>query len=72
MRETCGSLPIAAADERLPATYARLHADLQRQGESLATMDLLIAGTAINEDAALLTGNERHFDRVPGLKVLSY
>lgn len=60
------------ADERLPATYAELHAALHRQGEALPTMDLLIAGTALIERAALLTENERHFKRVPGLRVLTY
>ena len=35
-------------------------------------MDLLIASAALNEGAGLLTANERHFARVPGLLVLSY
>jgi predicted nucleic acid-binding protein len=38
----------------------------------LATMDLLIAFTALNNQAALLTSNERHFSRIPGLRVLTY
>lgn len=70
--DTCGGLPVVVADLRLPETYARLHAALQRQGEPLPTMDLLIASTAVNDGAALLTANERHFSRVPGLTVLSY
>jgi tRNA(fMet)-specific endonuclease VapC len=72
VRQVIGSLPVALPDERLSGTYARLHADLTRQGQSLATMDLLIASTALNEDAPLLTANGRHFTRVPNLQVLTY
>ena len=72
VQETCGGLPIVPADERLPGTYARLHAGLSRQGHALATMDLLIAGVALNEGAALVTANEVHFGRIPGLRVVAY
>ena len=72
VRETCGTLPVIGADQHLPATYARVHASLARQGEPLPTMDLLIAATALNEGAGLLTANDRHFARVPGLRVVTY
>ena len=41
-------------------------------GEPLATMDLLIAATALAREASLLTANEAHFARVSGLRVLGY
>jgi len=72
IRDTCGDLPVVSPDERLPDTYARIHGGLARRGESLATLDLLIAATALTRDAALLTANEAHFSRVPGLRVLGY
>lgn len=72
VRETCGGLPVAPPDERLADAYARVHGGLARRGEALATMDLLIAATALTHDAALLTANDAHFARVPGLRVLSY
>lgn len=36
---------------------------------SAMTSDLLIACTALTRDDAIITGNRRHFDRVPGLTV---
>ncbi len=32
-------------------------------------MDLLIASIALRHDLPLITGNTRHFSRVPGLRV---
>jgi predicted nucleic acid-binding protein len=65
-------LGVVYPDERFPSAYGRLLAELQRRGESISTMDLLIATSAIVEDAAILTRNAREFERVPGLHVLSY
>jgi tRNA(fMet)-specific endonuclease VapC len=72
IRETCAGLPVVMPDEHLADTYARIHGALTRRGEPLATMDLLIAGTAVTHGAALLTANEGHFARVSGLRVLGY
>jgi tRNA(fMet)-specific endonuclease VapC len=72
IRDICGDLPVVLPDARLPDAYARIHGGLARRGESLASMDLLIATTALTRDAPLLTANEAHFARVPGLRVLGY
>jgi predicted nucleic acid-binding protein len=44
---------------------ARLHA----KGSALPTSDLLIASTALSRGDEIVTGNARHFRRVPGLAV---
>jgi predicted nucleic acid-binding protein len=44
----------------------------RQDDHDLATMDLLIAATAVTSEASLLTANEAHFARVPGLRVLGY
>ncbi len=49
--------------------FADLKVCLQRQGERLEDFDLLIAATALAEGRTLVTGNRRHFDRVPGLRI---
>ena len=72
IRDTCADLPVVVPDERLADTYARIHGGLARSGDALATMDLLIAATALTREASLLTANEAHFARVPGLRVLGY
>lgn len=40
------------------------------KGNVLPFHDLLIAAAAIEQGYAVLTHNLRHFERVPGLKVL--
>ena len=67
-----GFLGIVYPDERFAAVYARLLAGLQRGGETIATMDLMIAAAAVVDEALLVTRNRRHFDRVPGVDVVSY
>ena len=49
--------------------YAKLRADLERQGCKLDSMDLFIAASALAEDLTLVTHNTKHFSRVPGLKL---
>ena len=48
-------------------TYAQLRADLERRGERLDNMDLFIASTALEHQLVLVTGNGRHFARIPDL-----
>ena len=58
-------LPFDAAAARL---YGTLRADLERMGTPLAEADLRIAAIALAENLTLVTGNMRHFQRVPGLR----
>ena len=66
------SLEIVMPDDRLSATYGRLLATLQRSGARISTMDLLIASTAVEAGAPLLTRNRKDFERVPGLEIVAY
>ena len=65
-------LGIVYPDDRFASVYARLLVGLQRGGTAIATMDLMIATAAIVDEAALVTRNRKHFERVPGLDVVSY
>ena len=42
----------------------------QRGGETIATMDLMIATAAVVDEASLVTRDRKHFDRVPGVDVV--
>ena len=68
----CSALRIVPADERFPLQYGSLLGEMRRRGESIATMDLLIAAAARVENAPLVTRNVRHFERVPELSVIAY
>ncbi len=50
-------------------TYARIRLDLERAGTPLAEPDLRIASIALSRGFTLVTGNVRHFERVPELVV---
>ena len=49
--------------------FARLRGQLRRTGQLIADPDLLIAATALERDLTLLTRNQRHFARIPGLRL---
>jgi predicted nucleic acid-binding protein len=42
------------------------------QGKVLPFNDLLIAAAAIEQEYAVLTGNVRHFQMIPGLNVVPF
>ena len=49
--------------------YAKIRASLERAGQTIGGVDLLIAAHAMAEDSVLVTNNAREFLRVPGLAV---
>lgn len=49
--------------------YADIRAKLESAGAPIGNMDLLIAAHARSAGAVLVTNNQKHFLRVPGLKV---
>jgi predicted nucleic acid-binding protein len=49
--------------------FGQIAAELERAGTPLADADLQIAATAICHDLELVTGNVKHFERVPGLRL---
>jgi tRNA(fMet)-specific endonuclease VapC len=64
-----GALTILPFDESAAEVYGPLRAQLESTGESLAEPDLRIASIALSRDLTVVTGNTRHFARVPDLTV---
>jgi predicted nucleic acid-binding protein len=56
-------------DERAATHFASIAVELHRSGIPVGSMDTMIAGHAIAVGAVLVTSNERHFARVPGLSI---
>ncbi len=56
-------------DEAAAEVYGPLRARLEAEGRRLAEPDLRIASIALSRELTLVTGNVRHFSRVPGLEV---
>jgi len=59
-------LPYDVATARI---YGQIQAILEGKGERLADADLQIAATALYHGLELVTGNLKHFQRVPGLVI---
>jgi tRNA(fMet)-specific endonuclease VapC len=64
--------PMLPVTQSVIETFAGLKADLQMAGAPLDDMDLLIAATALSHNLTLVTNNEKHFSRVPGLSVVNW
>ena len=61
--------PVVDVGRAVMDTFASLKVDLEKQGSRLDDFDLLIAATALVLGYRLVTNNERHFRRVPGLDI---
>jgi tRNA(fMet)-specific endonuclease VapC len=47
--------------------YAEVRTALERRGQPIGNMDLMIAAHALAEDSVVITNNAEEFQRVPGL-----
>jgi tRNA(fMet)-specific endonuclease VapC len=46
-----------------------VRATLEKNGQIIGAMDLMIAAHALAEDSVLITNNAKEFQRVPGLAI---
>jgi tRNA(fMet)-specific endonuclease VapC len=61
------SLPILGLDEASVQIFGEAKALLERHGQRLADADLLIGAIAAAQRATVVTGNTRHYGRIPGV-----
>lgn len=59
-------LPYDIATARV---FGRIRAQLEEVGQILPDADLQIAATALYHNLELVTGNLRHFERIPGVRI---
>ena len=62
-------LPVLPFDASAARRYGEVRAELERRGTPLGDADLRIAAIALARGLTVVTGNVRHFQRVPGLPV---
>ena len=55
---------------RVAEKYVEVRVDLEKRGQKLPGLDLLIAATALTRNLVLVTGNKKHFQRIKNLKIL--
>jgi predicted nucleic acid-binding protein len=65
------SVTVLSYDAAVARVYGEIRARLEEGGRPLADADLQIAATALLHDLELVTGNLRHFSRVPRLRMSS-
>lgn len=62
-------LEIMPFDENAIWAYGELRAGLEQQGQSIGSLDTMIAAHALSLNAVLVTNNTREFSRVKGLQL---
>ena len=66
--------PIAVMpyDDTVAESYGRVRAELEGIGTPIGPLDTMIAAHAVSLGLIVVTGNEREFSRVSGLKVQNW
>lgn len=59
-------LPYAA---EAVAAYGGIRAALEKKGQPIGPLDMLIAAQALSSNLILVTNNEKEFQRIPGLHI---
>jgi len=63
------TLPVLELDEAGARIFGEVKALLERQGQRLADADLWIGAIAAARGAAVVTGNGKHYERIPGIVI---
>ena len=67
-----GTVSVIHADDAVMKKFGDLKAVLEKAGNRVDDADIIIAATAICNDATLATGNVKHFSRFEGLKLQNW
>lgn len=62
-------LEIAAFDEKAADEYGKVREQLEKKGQSIGSMDMLIGAHAFSLGLTLVTNNTKEFRRIKSLKV---
>jgi len=68
LAEFLAPLEILPYDDMAALEYGKIRANLERSGNPIGPMDMLIAAHALSIGCTLVTNNEREFSRVLSLK----
>ncbi|MGJ4746677.1 type II toxin-antitoxin system VapC family toxin [Leptospira sp. SA-E8] len=69
VRRIAELFPVIELTEGIMETYGELKAIQQKKGNTVEDFDLLIGSTALYLNYTLVTNNERHFQKIPGLRI---
>jgi len=63
------NINILSFDRKSGEVFGLLKAELEKQGAGCSEPDLRIASIAIQHNLILITGNTKHFMKIPGLNI---
>ena len=69
LQEFLSPFEILAYDQTAASVYGDIRLQLEKHGQPIGPLDLLIAAQAISQDLILITNNEKEFKRIKALKV---
>ena len=72
LKKFLSPLEILPYDEQAVWHYAQLRHDLQSKGQTIGSLDMLIAAHALALDVVLVTNNTKEFERIEKLKLESW
>jgi len=64
--------PVIDASKAILDCFGTIKANLSKEGVTVADFDLLIGSTAITLGYTLVTNNEKHFSKIPDLKITNW
>ena len=68
----CDLVTIIPWSEEAADAYAKLRLELETTGTPIGSMDMLIAASALAENATLVTNNVEHFSKVASLRIANW
>ncbi|TGK00847.1 type II toxin-antitoxin system VapC family toxin [Leptospira semungkisensis] len=69
VRRIAELFPVIELNSGIMETFGELKATQQKKGNTIEDFDLLIGCTALYLNYSLVTNNEKHFGKIPGLKI---
>lgn len=63
-RQFLATFTLLPLTDAIMAIFAEIRSTLRQQGLLIPDLDLLIGATALRHDLVLLSGNQRHFERI--------
>jgi tRNA(fMet)-specific endonuclease VapC len=61
--------PVLDIDRSIMDVFGEMKSNLERRGNIIEDMDILIAATALSHNLVLVTNNVRHFKKIKDLKL---
>ena len=63
------NIKIKDVNQKIMIRFSKVRHELKKRGQKIEDLDLIIAATCIENDLTLVTNNQKHFSRIPDLKI---